>query len=266
MRTLCPAAEDAALLTIGLKGTATASLKEDIARGDVVVQPYWSEEVMKNIIDSNYDIIVILINDGKFNDVQYNKSIRACLDQAAQRGSIVISLGSEMTCTNFSTTEALNSHFDTNPDLGNPELGRLLRDLAEQARLDRLGHAAFPAEAAQEAGPRSFDNISGEEDVAQVDQQDVADAEQDMLDGIPLPGMPEKEGERRKEWAKIPLRVRTAIRRLHRQYGHVGNKVLMHLMKLSRMAPEYIEVVKNFRCDACEHHKPLAQTHKVAVP
>ena len=97
-----------------------------------------------------------------------------------------------MTGADYRTTEALNRHLETNPDLDNPELGCLLRDLAEQARLDRLTYAAFPAEAAQEAGPRRFDTVLGDEDVAEADQQDVADAEQDMLDHIPLPGMPEK--------------------------------------------------------------------------
>ena len=91
-----------------------------------------------------------------------------------------------MTCADYRTTEALNSHLETNPDLDNPELGCLLRDLAEQARLDRLTYAAFPAEAAQEAGPRRFDTVLGDEDVAEADQQDVADAEQDMLDHIPF--------------------------------------------------------------------------------
>ena len=241
-------------------------MTDGIVRGDIVVRPSWSDDVAKEIVDRNPDLVAIAVESNSINDVQHNNSVKTCLDQAVHRGSVVVSLGDEMTCTHYQTTEALNSHLDTNPDLDSPELGCLLRDLAEQIRLDRLTYAAFPAEAAQEAGPRRFDTVLGKEDVAEADQQDVADAEQDMLDQIPLPGMPEKEGERRKEWAKVPLRVRTAIRRLHRQYGHVPNKVLIQLMKLSRMAPEYIEAVKNFRCDACEHHKPLAQTHKVAMP
>eukprot|EP00959_Pyramimonas_sp_CCMP1952_P050680 1059064-Pyramimonas_sp.AAC.1 len=32
------------------------------------------------------------------------------------------------------------------------------------------------------------------------------------------------------------------------------------------MSPDYIEVAKNYRCESCEHHKPLDQTHKVALP
>eukprot|EP00959_Pyramimonas_sp_CCMP1952_P182295 3811754-Pyramimonas_sp.AAC.1 len=32
------------------------------------------------------------------------------------------------------------------------------------------------------------------------------------------------------------------------------------------MSSDYIETAKNYRCELCEHHKPLAQTHKVALP
>ena len=32
------------------------------------------------------------------------------------------------------------------------------------------------------------------------------------------------------------------------------------------MSSDYIEAAKNYRCESCEHHKPLPQTHKVAMP
>eukprot|EP00959_Pyramimonas_sp_CCMP1952_P225255 4710555-Pyramimonas_sp.AAC.1 len=32
------------------------------------------------------------------------------------------------------------------------------------------------------------------------------------------------------------------------------------------MSPDYMEAAKNYRCEYCEHHKPLAQIQKVALP
>eukprot|EP00959_Pyramimonas_sp_CCMP1952_P426342 8929712-Pyramimonas_sp.AAC.1 len=32
------------------------------------------------------------------------------------------------------------------------------------------------------------------------------------------------------------------------------------------MSSDYIEAAKNDRCESCEHHNPLAQTHNVALP
>ena len=132
------AATTTTLLTVGLSSTATASLTDDIARGDVVVRPVWSDDVMREFAGTNPDVIAITADDNNNNDVHYNQVVQACLDQAVHRGSIVVSFGGEMTCTDYRTSEALNSHVDTDPDLDNPELGCLLRDLAEQAQLDRL--------------------------------------------------------------------------------------------------------------------------------
>ena len=87
---------------------------------------------------------------------------------------------------------------------GSPDRGLLLRDLAEQARLDRLTFVAFPAEAAEEAGPVPFDAVLDREDVAELGPNDVVDAEQYVFDKIPLPGMPQSEGKRRRKWLQAP--------------------------------------------------------------
>ncbi|CAJ1436960.1 unnamed protein product [Effrenium voratum] len=45
-------------------------------------------------------------------------------------------------------------------------------------------------------------------------------AEWEVLDSIDIPDLPAKEQERRKAWRAIPQKVRVAVRRLHRQFGH----------------------------------------------
>ena len=65
-----PAATTATLITVGLSSTATAPLTDDIARGDVVVRPGWSDDVMKEIAGTNPDVIAITADDNTTNDVQ----------------------------------------------------------------------------------------------------------------------------------------------------------------------------------------------------
>ena len=83
---------------------------------------------------------------------------------------------------------------------------------------------------------------------------------------MPLPGTPVDEAERRRAWIALPLRVRTAIRRMHRQFGHPSSTVLVHILRAARAPPEYIQACRHFRCDACEDNKPKHQSTKVALP
>ena len=73
-------------------------------------------------------------------------------------------------------TDVLRAQLEADPNQGSPDLGLLLRDLAEQARLDRLTFAAFPAETAEETGPIPFDAVLDKDDVAEMDPEEVADA------------------------------------------------------------------------------------------
>ena len=52
------------------------------------------------------------------------------------------------------------------------------------------------------------------------DLRKATDREKDLLDAMPLPGTPVDEAERKGAWTALPLRVRTALRRMHRQSGH----------------------------------------------
>ena len=83
---------------------------------------------------------------------------------------------------------------------------------------------------------------------------------------MPLPGTPIDEAERRRSWTALPLRVRTAVRRMHRQFGHPSPTVLVQVLHAARALPEYIQASRHFRCDACENTKPKPQSTKVALP
>ena len=98
------------------------------------------------------------------------------------------------------------------------------------------------------------------------DLSKAVDREKDLLDAMPLPGTPVDEAERRRSWIALPLRVRTAIRRMHRQFGHPSSTVLVQILRAARAPPEYIQACRHFRCDACEDNKPKHQSTKVALP
>jgi hypothetical protein len=84
---------------------------------------------------------------------------------------------------------------------------------------------AFPVEA-QEALSEEHPPMDEEDDddaanaAGDIEVAEVLDRERDLLDSIPLPGVPEDEKERRKRWLELPPNVRAAIRKLHRQFGH----------------------------------------------
>ena len=98
------------------------------------------------------------------------------------------------------------------------------------------------------------------------DLSKAVDREKDLLDAMPLPGTLVDEAERRRAWIALPLRVRTAIRRMHRQFGHPSSTVLVQILRAARAPPEYIRACRHFRCDACEDNKPKHQSTKVALP
>ena len=86
------------------------------------------------------------------------------------------------------------------------------------------------------------------------------------LDEVDIPNLPIKEAERRAGWKSLPQKVRIAIRRLHRQFGHVPQKVLLNLLRSARVSKQYIDAVKYFRCVECEENAPRRTGHKTSLP
>lgn len=60
------------------------------------------------------------------------------------------------------------------------------------------------------------------------------------------------EAERRKEWKKIPLVVRRALRRFHANMGHYGRDAMVRTLRLARASPIAIKGASLMRCDACD--------------
>ena len=136
---------------------------------------------------------------------------------------------------------------------------------------DRVACVAFPAEAAVEMRDERGSTLDdpGYDTMPVPLDEDLSkavDREKDLLDAMPLPGTPVDEAERRRSWVALPLRVRTAIRRMHRQFGHPSSTVLVHILRAALAPPEYIQACRHFRCDACEDNKPKHQSTKVALP
>eukprot|EP00959_Pyramimonas_sp_CCMP1952_P351828 7371663-Pyramimonas_sp.AAC.1 len=53
---------------------------------------------------------------------------------------------------------------------------------------------------------------------------------------------------------------------MRRQLGHVPSRVLVKRLRISWMSSDYIEAAESYCSESCEHHKPQAQAHKVALP
>ena len=121
-------------------------------------------------------------------------------------------------------------------DLAEAEFADVLSGLVESHQLDKIVDAAFvnTTEAAAEE-KATIDGIFGPEDLAQGDEAEAFDAEQDLIDKIPLPGNPQKEQERNKLWLALPRRARIVIRRLHRTFRHLQKQALVQMLRASKV-------------------------------
>ena len=96
------------------------------------------------------------------------------------------------------------------------------RDQATMA----LVASVFPGSIEEESVPlEAFDTVEGEQDRAMMDVTEDTIQQETELDEVDIPNLPIKEAERRAGWRSLPQKVRIAIRRLHRQFGHVPQKV-----------------------------------------
>ena len=111
--------------------------------------------------------------------------------------------------------------------MGNPSYWDALLPIFVEVMADRVACVAFPAEAAAAMHDERGSTLDDPgNDTMQVpleeDLSKAVDREKDLLDAMPLPGTPVDEAERRRVWIALPLRVRTAIRRMHRQFNCFG--------------------------------------------
>ena len=148
---------------------------------------------------------------------------------------------------------------------------RLIVDVLEETLHDHDLHVAFPVEALIEDHMElgTLDTVPLGEDVEGLDLNFVdpmQDHEDDLLDTLPLAGFPKDEAERRREWAKVPRKVRIAIRRLHNMMSHKPKEVLLQVLRGSGASDDMIRAAKAFRCPTCAVSQEIPKTHPVSAP
>ena len=96
---------------------------------------------------------------------------------------------------------------------------------------------AFAAEGEVEAEVvgETIDEYDGEDPPSGKYIRDAVLSEEEMLERIPLPGVPENERERLKAWLALPKKARVAIRRMHQEWGpHMPNSAMIEVLKLAK--------------------------------
>ena len=112
----------------------------------------------------------------------------------------------------------------------------------------------------------TFDQIESTQDFALMDPSEEAITEETQLDEVDIPGLPLEESERRAKWRAVPQRIRVAIRRPHRQFGHCPKKVLINLLPTAKIDKSYIDAANFHRCNQCEDAQPRRNAHTVSLP
>ena len=152
-------------------------------------------------------------------------------------------------------------------DVLNGDIMEWLSVYARDQATVALTATAFPGSIEEESAPlEAFDTVENEQDRAMMDVSEDAIQQETELDEVDIPNLPIKEAERRAGWRRLPQKVRIAIRRLHRQFGHVPQKVLLNLLRSARVSKEYIDAVKYFRCIECEEAAPRRTGQKTSLP
>ena len=99
-----------------------------------------------------------------------------------------------------------------------------------------------------------------------MDVSEDAAQQETELDGVDISNLPITEAELRAGWRKLPQKIRFAIRSLHRQFGHVPQKVLLSVLRSARVGKQYLDAVKYFRCVESEESAPRRSGQKTSLP
>jgi hypothetical protein len=133
----------------------------------------------------------------------------------------------------------------------------LLRDL--ELNMTKL---AFPAEAVVEDNPLgSLDKIYDESDLAppglhqhRTDDKELK-GEEDRQERDEA--LAEEDAIRKQEWLRLPYSQRVAVRRLHQMTGHASTSAMSRMLRVAKAAPEVIQRLRYFKCEAClQDQKP----------
>ena len=157
------------------------------------------------------------------------------------------------------------------------EFGTVLKLCYQKSDVHKLAKTCFVAEEIEDredlredinegAIDEPEDPEEGNEFLSPDEIARLKEIEEEMLAKIPLPGAPIQESETRKKWIKPLRKARLAIRKMHKEWGHLPRSVLKNILKIAKADESYIKAAEYLRCDDCEkNHKPK-QTSKTAPP
>lgn len=148
------------------------------------------------------------------------------------------------------------------------DMGSWLKDLLHDLTVTDLLSTAFPAFAQEDRREYlpTMDAVEGDQDVGASNPVPELIEEETLLDEVDIPGLPPEESERRREWCKHPLRVRTAVRQKRHQLGRVPRKVLINLFRAATVHEDFEKGVRLRRCQTCEGTSQKVPTHKTSLP
>ena len=199
-------------------------------------------------------------------------------DSVTLRGDLSISgIGPEVNSA-LSTLQTWSESYGYIPrsytDTNEPDFWVTCNDISEKYYIDAFSRTCFAGDA-QDTDPEGDDEEAELVPDAEMNPGNPGDdddgggaltpdeREQLILEQFPFPGTPSNEAERRAAWRTIPQRVRVAIRRLHRSFGHLPNKILEQILKQARASKEFIEAARLYRCKVCLDTAPVPRHHPV---
>ena len=154
-------------------------------------------------------------------------------------------------------------------DTKHPDFWNTCEQISEGLYLDSFTRYCFTGD--QDTDPEDEELISDVEMARAPGDPDEgkgvytpAEREQLILESMSFPGAPATEAERKAAWRALPQRVRVAIRRLHRAFGHLPGAVLTQVLKQARASPQFIQAARLHRCKACLDTAPVPRHHPVS--
>jgi hypothetical protein len=162
-------------------------------------------------------------------------------------------------------------------DIGDEDFRQVYVNICKKAASNRKALQCFVGEFLREVNeegapdltldePETLDGPDSDDELLPEDIERLDAQEPELLEAVPLPGVPEGEANRRRQWLKIPRRARAAIRKMHSEWGHLPNKALKTILKMSKSSKELLDAVDHLRCEHCVISAKPTQTAKVGPP
>ena len=123
-------------------------------------------------------------------------------------------------------------------DIHESDFGDIVAKAHSEAEIEWLTKAMFPiacvAEDLLEAeDKKDYIDDASDDPATQLPEgvEEMLLKEEEILEQIPMPGVPGHEETRRKVWLDLPRRARVAIRKMHQEWGHMPKTVMINIRK-----------------------------------